>query len=73
MLSPGRDDMITMESLARDLLSLLRTLKWGELSLCSFSMGGMQLHFHAMPSTQLPPSSDQESLLNNYCFCPTTR
>lgn len=36
--------MITVESLARDLLSLLHTLKWGELSLCGFSMGGMQLH-----------------------------
>jgi len=41
MLSPGKDETISIESLARDLLLLLRHLQWKELSLCGFSMGGV--------------------------------
>ncbi|KAG6867820.1 hypothetical protein C0993_010675 [Termitomyces sp. T159_Od127] len=39
-LSPGKDEKITVESLARDLLALLTHLQWKDLSLCGFSMGG---------------------------------
>ncbi|KAF9469292.1 Alpha/Beta hydrolase protein [Collybia nuda] len=59
-LSPGKEEVITMESLARDLLFLLCTLGWRRLSLCGFSMGGVvtqQLLFLPYLSsnpTQLP-------------------
>lgn len=39
-LSPGENEHITMESLARDLLFLLNHLRWKELAICGFSMGG---------------------------------
>ena len=35
-----RDDHITVESMARDLLILLQSLGWKELAICGFSMGG---------------------------------
>lgn len=40
-LSPGKDEKITIESLALDLLALLTHLQWKDLSLCGFSMGGL--------------------------------
>ncbi|KAG6878975.1 hypothetical protein C0992_006110 [Termitomyces sp. T32_za158] len=40
-LSPGKDERITLESLAHDLLALLVHLQWKDLSLCGFSMGGL--------------------------------
>ncbi|KAF9068297.1 Alpha/Beta hydrolase protein [Rhodocollybia butyracea] len=38
--TPARDDDITIELMARDLLALLQYLKFSEVSLCAFSMGG---------------------------------
>lgn len=40
-LSPAGDEEISIESLARDLLALLIHLKWEEVALCGYSMGGM--------------------------------
>ncbi|KAJ6518938.1 Alpha/Beta hydrolase protein [Mycena sanguinolenta] len=34
-------DEITMESLARDLMSLITHLRWTEVAICGFSMGGV--------------------------------
>lgn len=39
VLAPN--DHITIESLARDLLFLLESLRWKELAICGYSMGGM--------------------------------
>lgn len=36
----SKDDRISIESLARDLLFLLVFLQWKDLSICGFSMGG---------------------------------
>lgn len=35
-----KDENITIELLARDLLFLLEYLRWKDLSICGFSMGG---------------------------------
>jgi pimeloyl-ACP methyl ester carboxylesterase len=40
-LSPTGDEEISIECLARDLLALLFHLKWKEVALCGYSMGGM--------------------------------
>ena len=40
-LSPGGDEEISIEVLARDLLALLVHLNWKEVALCGYSMGGM--------------------------------
>ncbi|KAG5645063.1 hypothetical protein DXG03_007153 [Asterophora parasitica] len=40
-LSPGEDETITIELMARDLLRLLEHLQWRNLSICGFSMGGV--------------------------------
>jgi len=40
-LLPGQGAEMTTESLARDLLDLLRFLEWEELAICGFSMGGV--------------------------------
>ncbi|KAF5381011.1 hypothetical protein D9615_004138 [Tricholomella constricta] len=59
-LSPGNDETISIELLARDLLFLLEHLQWNELSLCGFSMGGVVaqqllfLPFHRTKPTPLP-------------------
>ncbi|KAJ7578452.1 Alpha/Beta hydrolase protein [Mycena floridula] len=37
------DDQISIESMARDLLVLLTYLRWPEISLCGYSMGGVVL------------------------------
>lgn len=73
ILSPGKNDIITIESLARDLLSLLRTLKWREISLCGFSMGGtyyagqFQVPFNSLPTFI------QESFFSSCYSCRITR
>lgn len=35
-----KDDPFTIETLARDLLSLIQHLQWSEVALCGHSMGG---------------------------------
>jgi len=56
----ARDDEVTIESLARDLLYLLISLGWKEIAICGFSMGGVitqQLMFlphHPLNPTLLP-------------------
>jgi len=42
-LTPAGDEQITIELLARDLVELLAHLKWKEVALCGFSMGGTVL------------------------------
>jgi pimeloyl-ACP methyl ester carboxylesterase len=39
--TPAKDDDITIESLARDIVFLVDALQWKEVSVCGFSMGGM--------------------------------
>ncbi|KAF7356460.1 3-oxoadipate enol-lactonase [Mycena venus] len=39
--SPHGTDEITMESLARDLVCLIAHLRWPEVAICGFSMGGV--------------------------------
>ena len=39
----GGDGEITLEEMARDLLAVINCLKWKELALCGFSMGGEML------------------------------
>lgn len=39
-LTPSGQEKITIELLARDLSSLLAHLKWSEVALCGYSMGG---------------------------------
>ena len=36
----GGDNEITLEGMARDLHAVITRLKWKELALCGFSMGG---------------------------------
>ncbi|KAJ7024282.1 Alpha/Beta hydrolase protein [Mycena alexandri] len=54
------DENLTMELLARDLLFLLQHLKWKELAICGFSMGGVVtqqllfLPYHPERPTPLP-------------------
>ncbi|KAG1756315.1 Alpha/Beta hydrolase protein [Suillus paluster] len=36
-----KDDSFTLDTLARDLLSLIKHLQWSEVALCGHSMGGM--------------------------------
>ncbi|KAJ7172018.1 Alpha/Beta hydrolase protein [Mycena filopes] len=56
----ANDEAFTMELLARDLLFLLEHLKWKELALCGFSMGGvitqqlLFLPYHPERPTPLP-------------------
>lgn len=45
-LSPGGEEEITIELLARDLLFLLTQLKWKEVALCGHSMGGINPFYH---------------------------
>ncbi|KAG6814596.1 hypothetical protein H0H92_000125 [Tricholoma furcatifolium] len=40
-LTPTKDEEITIECLALDLLSLILHLQWKDISLCGFSMGGV--------------------------------
>ncbi|KAF8077746.1 Alpha/Beta hydrolase protein [Lyophyllum atratum] len=55
----GNED-ITIEMLARDLLFLLTTLRWKDISICGYSMGGvvaqqlLVLPYHPTHSTPLP-------------------
>ncbi|KAJ7735263.1 Alpha/Beta hydrolase protein [Mycena maculata] len=55
-----RDDELTIEVLARDLLGLLQYLRWEELAICGFSMGGVVtqqllfLPYHPVRPTPLP-------------------
>ncbi|KAF8163516.1 Alpha/Beta hydrolase protein [Crassisporium funariophilum] len=59
-LSPGRDEEISIELYARDLLALLTHLRWKEVALCGFSMGGviaqqmLLFPYHASKPTQIP-------------------
>ncbi|RDB21107.1 Haloacetate dehalogenase H-1 [Hypsizygus marmoreus] len=59
-LSPTKDELINIESLARDLLVLLEHLQWKELAICGFSMGGVVaqqllfLPYHGTNPTLLP-------------------
>lgn len=41
--TPAEDDEITIELMARDLLFLLQSLKFSEVALCGYSMGGQSL------------------------------
>jgi len=55
--SSAKDDEITVESMARDLLCLLTSLGWKEVDLCGYSMGGailQQLLF--LPYNQTNPT-----------------
>ncbi|KAG7092932.1 hypothetical protein E1B28_009237 [Marasmius oreades] len=58
--TPERNDEITVESLARDLLTILTSLRWQELALCGFSMGGVVaqqllfLQYHPTNPVSLP-------------------
>jgi len=55
-----RNDDITIESMARDLLFLINSLGWRDLAICGFSMGGMVtqqlllLPHHRSEPTPLP-------------------
>ncbi|KDQ61139.1 hypothetical protein JAAARDRAFT_32143 [Jaapia argillacea MUCL 33604] len=56
----AKDDEITAESMARDLLLLLQHIGWKELAICGFSMGGVVvqqllfLPYHDARPTPLP-------------------
>jgi len=56
----ANDEQFTIELLARDLLFLLEYLRWKELSICGFSMGGVVvqqllfLPYHSDRPTPLP-------------------
>ncbi|TCD70933.1 hypothetical protein EIP91_000839 [Steccherinum ochraceum] len=55
-----KNDIITIESLARDLVDLIKGLRWSEIILCGFSMGGviaqqlLLLPFHPTRPSPLP-------------------
>ncbi|TFK42369.1 Alpha/Beta hydrolase protein [Crucibulum laeve] len=59
-LTPSGEEDMTIELLARDLLFLLAHLKWKEVSLCGYSMGGvitqqlLLLPHHPTAPTSLP-------------------
>jgi len=59
-LIPTCDEDMTIELLARDLLTLLTHLKWKEVALCGYSMGGviaqqlLLLPYHNSRPTPLP-------------------
>ncbi|KAL0067101.1 hypothetical protein AAF712_005888 [Marasmius tenuissimus] len=56
--TPHRNDEITVESLARDLLAVLTPLRWDKVAICGFSMGGViaqQLFF--LPHHETNPVS----------------
>lgn len=41
MLTPTEDEDLTIELLARDLATLLIHLKWNDMAVVGYSMGGM--------------------------------
>lgn len=45
-LTSAKDEDITIELMARDLLLLLENLKWKEVVICGFSMGGKSFGTH---------------------------
>jgi len=69
----ARDDEITVESLARDLLYLITSLGWKEIAICGFSMGGtvtqqfMLLPFHPSNPTPLPCRVSHVFLAGTLC------
>ncbi|KAJ7334296.1 Alpha/Beta hydrolase protein [Mycena albidolilacea] len=55
--SPHGTDEITIESLARDLVCLIAHLRWPEVAICGFSMGGVVAqNLLILPFTQLQPT-----------------
>ncbi|KAJ7161489.1 Alpha/Beta hydrolase protein [Mycena crocata] len=67
------DENITIEILARDLLALLQYLRWNELSICGFSMGGVVtqqllfLPYHSEHPTPLPFQVTHVLLTGSLC------
>ncbi|KAG6862088.1 hypothetical protein C0995_007218 [Termitomyces sp. Mi166 len=72
-LTPEKDERITIESLARDLLALLAHLQWKDLSLCGFSMGGvitqqlLFLPYHPTRPVNLPFRATHVLLAGTLC------
>ncbi|KAL0577095.1 hypothetical protein V5O48_004887 [Marasmius crinis-equi] len=71
--TPERDDDMSIESLARDLLALLTPLRWEEVALCGFSMGGavaqqlLLLPYHPTNAVPLPFRVSHVILASTLC------
>ncbi|KAF9261425.1 alpha/beta-hydrolase [Marasmius fiardii PR-910] len=71
--TPARNDDMTVESLARDLLAILTSLRWQELAICGFSMGGVVaqqllfLQYHPTNPVSLPFSVTHVILASTLC------
>ncbi|KAJ7481144.1 Alpha/Beta hydrolase protein [Mycena galericulata] len=69
----GNDDEITIELLARDLVSLIEYLRWKEVFICGFSMGGVVtqqllfLPYHPIRPTPLPFQVTHVLLTGSLC------